>query len=179
MFPHSTIWSQFFKVQLYLHIPGWNASCCIQHMSCEGASCHQDFVAARMLLIVDKEIFVNLLFENPKQFFSNHLNKLSLKKQILCYCLLGVIMWSEQCCKSQSSGQKPVQRVVSGKRIPSDLSIYISIPINILQTLPKQKAVLVSFTTVFSVYFWKIKGLSSFLELTKVCDEEDAMVGDV
>lgn len=30
-----------------------------------------------------------------------------------------------------------------------------------------------------SVYFWKIKGLSSLLELTKVCDEEDAMVGDV
>lgn len=50
VFPHSTIWSQFFKVQLYLHIPGWNASCCIQHMSCKGASCHQDFVTARMLL---------------------------------------------------------------------------------------------------------------------------------
>lgn len=73
-----------------------------------------------------------------------------------------------------------MQRVVSGKRrIPSSLSLYISMPVNILRTLTKQKAELVSFIIVFSVYFWKIKGLSSVLELTKVCDEEDAMVGDV
>lgn len=98
--------------------------------------------------LIKKYLWICCLKIQNNYFFSQSLKNLSRRKKILCYCHLSVIIWSEQWYKSQSSSPKPVLKVVSGKRIPSILRIYISIPVNILQTLPKQKAVLISFIAV-------------------------------
>lgn len=79
--PHSTVWPYFFKIKLYLEVPGrWTPSC-VQHMSSQRASSHWTTEVSCAVLL-NQKLSVNCRHHNiepPSQYF----NKLIFSK---CDC---------------------------------------------------------------------------------------------
>ena len=70
--PHSTVWPYFFKIKLYLEVPGRWTPCCVQHMSSERASSHWTTEVSCAVLLNQKQS-VSYRYHNiepPSQYFN-------------------------------------------------------------------------------------------------------------
>lgn len=63
MFPHSTVRTHFFKVQLNWHVLSWWASGCIQHVSGQRTSSHWTTITGGMLSDTETTSHLHITFK--------------------------------------------------------------------------------------------------------------------